>query len=107
MRAYQWLAAVVVAGGLSSPAMAQRASTFGGGNNNRNVTFAVVDTSQSNVPIAAPANSGFLASRLTGFFHTPTPLSNARVVGTSQFPTRSQLPGIDYLKGFGFQRGRQ
>jgi len=41
-------------------------------------------------------------------FFSPLPkLSNSTPTGYSIFPKRSQLPGKDYLRGFGYRAGGQ
>jgi hypothetical protein len=110
MRSYQVLAAVVLAVAFAAPAKAQSAVTFGG-NRNQNITYYIINPSaQANVPnapIAQPMSSVFSGSKLAGFFHWPSTRSSTPVIGSSRFPSRSQLPNGDYLSGFGYQRGHQ
>lgn len=109
MRSYQVLAAVGLVAALAAPAKAQSFVTFGG-NNNQTITYNIINpaalSSVPTGPIASPQPiSG--TSKLMAFFHWPSTRSSTPVIGSSTFPTRSQLPNSSYLQPFGFQVGHQ
>jgi hypothetical protein len=99
MRTYQWLAAAAVAIAFAAPAHAQSSVTNLGGPNTQPLIYNVIQPSSSN-SIAVPQTT-FGASKLQGFFHWPTMLSNSRTIGTSTFPNSNTMPP-SYLGGFGF-----
>ncbi len=102
MRTYQWLAAAAVTAAFAAPAEAQAPVLFGA--NPQNLTFQPIDLSNPNVPIAQPQANTSIGTKLSSFFHLFSPQPAKPVIGTSTFPTRSQSPGLDYLKAFGYRR---
>lgn len=61
----------------------------------------------SNARLAQPQNLYPRDTSLMDFFSPLPKLSNSTPIGYSNFPRRSQLPGKDYLRGFGFRSGGQ
>jgi hypothetical protein len=93
---------------LAAPARAQSlfsmtgpSLTVGGGQ--------VVTPVASGIPIASPQQGfDFSSLRLTNFLPSFTgfKFTTAQpVIGTSQFPTAAQMPGLDYLRYFHYGRG--
>jgi hypothetical protein len=104
MRGGKWALALVLGLAAGSPAWAQR--TFFGNGTSQPLIFQPVDTSQSQIPIAQPMQVG-LASKLANFMPRLTfPTSNKPILGRSVFPTKDQMPGLDYLKQFGYMPGK-
>ena len=60
-----------------------------------------------NARLAQPQNIYKRDQSLMDFFSPLPKLSNSTPTGYSIFPKRSQLPGKDYLRGFGFRSGGQ
>jgi hypothetical protein len=101
MRTSAWLAAAALGLGLAGTAPAQSALTWGGTGTTRQYHIVGTDSTLSNASaIASPQTLSSTSWSLTSFFHTPTPMTNQRVRGSSQFPTYQQMPGTDYLKAF-------
>lgn len=60
-----------------------------------------------NARLAQPQNFHQRDKSLMDFFSPLPKLTNSNPVGYSNFPKRSQLPGKDYLRGFGYRHGGQ
>jgi hypothetical protein len=106
MRMGVWIASAFVGFLLASPCWAQAVS-FGRVNPTQLVNRPVTTpTSSSASPIAAPQqnpNSSFSLLNIFSGFSLP---GAKPVHGQSTFPTPDKMPGKDYLKAFGFQRGQ-
>lgn len=61
----------------------------------------------ANARLAQPQNLYPRDTTLMDFFSPLPKLSNSTPIGYSNFPRRSQLPGKDYLRGFGYRYGGQ
>jgi hypothetical protein len=61
----------------------------------------------ANARLAQPQNLYPRDSTLMDFFSPLPKMSNSTPTGYSIFPKRSQLPGKDYLRGFGYRAGGQ
>lgn len=61
----------------------------------------------ANAKLAQPQNLYPRDTSLMDFFSPLPKLSNSTPIGYSNFPRRSQLPGKDYLRGFGLRYGGQ
>jgi hypothetical protein len=106
LRAYHWLAAVVLAVAGTAPARAQNGNVpFGMSNNN--ITFNVLNPTNSPQAIALPQPANNTGSRLRNFFHWMGLPNNSPVIGQSSFPAPGALPGPAYLQSFGFKVGGQ
>jgi hypothetical protein len=101
MRMHLWLGAVVAGLAWVGSASAQQALTWGPVAGP--LVFQVANTNASAVPISGPmlVNNKF---SLTSIFASVGSITNQHIFGDSVFPTQGQLPGLDYLKAFGFQR---
>lgn len=60
-----------------------------------------------NARLAQPQNIYKRDQSLMDYFSPLPKLTNSNPVGYSNFPRRSQLPGKDYLRGFGYRHGGQ
>jgi hypothetical protein len=109
MRKLKWLAAGVVALGASVPALAQVNTASFGGIDPRQVRGQLIDTSHTAapIPIAQPQIFNHTFS-LANFLPNISKFSGGTspVLGMSQFPTADGMPGLEYLKAFGFRRPR-
>jgi hypothetical protein len=106
MRASKWLAALALALGLAGQASAQQFFGFGILNTTNSNSSSAPTVVTSNAPIAVPQTGGGITNlRLRNFFPSFTRPSNEHRIGVSQFPTASQMPGLDYLKAFKYGRG--
>jgi|GEM_PF-366203 len=61
----------------------------------------------NNARLAQPQNLYPRDTSLMDFFRPVPKMSNSTPIGYSNFPRRSQLPGKDYLRGFGYRHGGQ
>jgi hypothetical protein len=102
MRISSRLAAVALLLTLTSPIWGQQAVGFGGVN-----PAAIV-----NQPIAIPSSSSSISSiplfdhsvHLQDFMPHLATFSNKPVIGQSVYPTPENMPGLNYLKAFGFSQ---
>jgi hypothetical protein len=97
MRTGIWLAGVVASLMLAAPVRAQ-VNTFGGAN----LTTAqnvVVDTGQG-----ASSGNLFSSFSLTGLLNSISLPGTKHVVGRSVLPPPQAMPGLDYMKQFGYRR---
>jgi hypothetical protein len=100
MRSYHVLAAVVLGAAFAAPASAQTPVVIG--SSNPTVTYSIVDTSQPTMPVGS-GQAGFPGVSLASFFHWPSARSTTPVIGVTNLPTPSQMPGPSYLLNFGYQ----
>jgi hypothetical protein len=97
MRVVKGIAVLVVAATLARQAAAADPLAFIGS------LFSSPPATSSQPPIAQPRISSPGPSGLTNMLgKVPLP-SNNPVIGHSVFPTQSQMPGLNYLKAFGYQ----
>jgi hypothetical protein len=70
------------------------------------VSYQVVTSTNANTPISTPLqlSSSTTNPTLASFFPTFRAVNNTNVIGTSNFPTNSQLPSGSYLQAFGYSR---
>jgi len=103
MRFSCWLASLVAALAVLGPVRAQSAVTWGKGGNAPVVNQAFA---AQNLAAPAPIQMDQQANRwhLFQLFHNVSPLSNTRATGYSIFPSKTQMPGREYLKAFGYTR---
>ena len=102
MRTWTTLASFALVLALASPALAQQAKGFGGVNPANIVQM----------PVAQPGATSSIATiplydhsiHLRDFIPHISPISNRSVVGHSNYPTPDNMPGLNYLKAFGFYR---
>jgi hypothetical protein len=111
MRASLWLGALTLALAAAAPARAQflqPTKSSGSFSNSPRLPgqnqFQVIDTSSANAPIAVPMAAPASNFSLLNYLPFSHRLSNQRNLGQSVFPTNSQMPGMQYLSAFGFQR---
>jgi hypothetical protein len=111
MRASLWLGAFALALALAAPAGAQiiRPTTSSGSFSNSprlpaQNQFQVIDTTSANAPIAAPMAAPANNFSLLNYLPFTRRQSNQRNLGQSIFPTQSEMPGMQYLSAFGYQR---
>jgi hypothetical protein len=103
MRIGVWVASAFVGLLLASPCWAQ-AVTFGHVNPTQIVNTPVI-TSSSTSAITPPQQTPNTGSSLFDFFPRFALPGPKPVHGQSMFPTPDKMPGKDYLKAFGYQRG--
>lgn len=103
MRSLCWLASLVAAVSVLGSAQAQSAVTWGNGGNAPVVNKAF---KAQNLGAPAPIRMDQQGSRFRLFQLLPnvSSLSNNRALGHSFFPKKTEMPGIDYLKAFGYSR---
>jgi len=105
MRKSKWLPALVLGLCFAGQAPAQTLNLFNFGTT-QPIQNVPIDTSTANIPIAQPQTlPNAVGHKLASFIPGFTSFSNQRVTGVSQFPTPSQMPGLDYLKAFKYGRG--
>jgi hypothetical protein len=101
VRIHRYLAALGLALALAAPASAQLLGFFTPVGQVQNVP---VSTEGWNAPIAAPMTAPG-PSALTQYIPGWSTFSNMHIIGQSTFPTGNQLPGLTYLKAFGYRQG--
>jgi hypothetical protein len=109
MRTVQWVAALVLGVGLASPAFAQRTNTFGGNPDPALIRFEPIFTGQSNVAAPVPiAQPQFFPRQfnLANILPSISGMTNKRVVGMSNYPSADGMPGLNYLRLFGYHRAQ-
>ena len=65
-----------------------------------------MSTTSPNAPIAVPMQAPASNFSLLNYLPFTNRLSNRPQVGTYNFPTQSQMPGMSYINAFGYQRPR-
>jgi hypothetical protein len=98
MRARLWLAALLLAAGAASPARAQSTTPWGTPSGPLQYNIVGANTSATTPTMTVPNKFA-----LNSFFHTPTQISNQRVLTHSVYPTPDKMPDKNYLKFFGFR----
>lgn len=104
MRILTTLAALAFVFVVASPALAQTAVGFGGVN-----PAAIVSQ-----PITTGSSTGSIATiplfdhsiHLKDYFSSVGSFSNQPVIGQSTYPTAENMPGLNYLKAFGFSQSQ-
>ncbi len=111
MRTSVWLGALMLALAGAAPSQAQflqpTKSTGAFSNSPRlpgKSQYQVIDTTSADAPIAVPMAAPASNFSLLNYLPFTHRLSNQRFVGQSVFPTQSQMPGMQYLSAFGYQR---
>jgi hypothetical protein len=97
------IAAVAAGLLLAAPVWAQHTVTFGGADPTHIINQPI--TIPSGGPIAVPqqlGSTGFSLANLFPHISLPAPFA---IFGKSTFPTAANMPGRDYLKFFGYQKG--
>jgi hypothetical protein len=84
----------------ATPVGAQQAVGFGGANPSAIVNQPVVSSSSSTLGIPLFDHS----VHLRDFLPNMKTFSNSSVFGRSIYPTPDNMPGLDYLKAFGFSQ---
>jgi hypothetical protein len=100
----KWItpAAFVLVLALASPALAQQAKGFGGVNPANIVQMPVGQAGATSSIATIPLFDHSI--HLRDFIPHISPISNRPVVGQSNYPTPDNMPGLNYLKAFGFYR---
>jgi hypothetical protein len=102
VRTWTTAAAFALILALASPALAQQAKGFGG-INPTSIVQQPITTSSFNTSISAiPLFDHSI--HLKDFFPSVGGFSNKPVIGQSTYPTPDNMPGLNYLKAFGFYR---
>jgi hypothetical protein len=102
VRTWTTFAAFALVLALASPALAQQAKGFGGVNPTtivqQPITTSSFNTSISAIPLFDHS------VKLKDFFPSLGSFSNKPVFGQSTYPTPDNMPGLNYLKAFGYYR---
>jgi hypothetical protein len=102
MRIWTTAAAFLLVLALASPALAQQAKGFGGVNPT-SIVQQPITTSSFNTSISAiPLFDHSI--HLRDFMPSIGQFSNKPTMGQSAYPTPDNMPGLNYLKAFGFYR---
>jgi hypothetical protein len=102
MRNLTRLTALALIPALASPALAQQAKGFGGVNPANIVQMPVAQAGATSSIATIPLFDHSI--HLRDFFPQISTFSNHPVIGQSTYPTPDNMPGLNYLKAFGFSQ---